>query len=142
MKTFVGLFAATALFGISIDAVYWFASHDYAGALLLGFMSVALSWAAVYSFFAERKSHLAGDQPDLKHRDAAGEDVDVVTKETPWPLVLALGILTFFVGTIWSDFLIFAGLGTILLSLWRLGAESARVGHKRVETKEGPTDAT
>jgi hypothetical protein len=54
-----------------------------------------------------------------------------VTKESPWPLLLAVSILWMLIGLFWSDFLLFTGLGAILLSLWRLGAESARVGPEK-----------
>ena len=138
MKTFVGMFASTSLFALAICVIYWYSSHDRAGALLLGFMCVALAFAAGYAFYAEKRAALEGDDPALQHKDAAGEDVTIVTKETPWPVLLAFSILWTIVGLLWSDFLLFTGLAAILLCLWRLGAESARVGEERIVTKEGP----
>jgi hypothetical protein len=142
MKTFVGLFASSSIFGASIAIIYWFASHDYAGTFLLGFMFIALAYAAGWAFIAERDAKLSGDDPQLTHKQAAGEDVGIVTKESPWPIVLAFSILWFVIGLLWSDFMIFTGLAAMLLAVWRLGAESARVGHKRIMTKEGPQDVT
>ena len=89
MKSFVGLFGSTAVFGLSICVIYWFSSHDRGGALLLGFMCVALTFAAGYAFLAEKDSALEGDDRDLKHREAACEDITIVTKESPWPALLA-----------------------------------------------------
>ena len=137
MKTLVGLFASSALFGLCACVVYWFSSHDRGGALLLGFMTVALSWAAGYAFVAERGAKLAGDDPQLQHKERAGEAVTLVTKESPWPFLLALSILWFLIGVIWSDFLLVTGIALMLLCLWRLGAESARVGAERVPDEEG-----
>jgi hypothetical protein len=142
MKTFVGLFASTSLFAVSICVIYWYSSHDRAGALLLGFMCVGLAFASAYAFLGEKHAALEGDDPQLQHKDAAGEDVTIVTKESPWPLLLALSILWMLVGLLWSDFMLFTGLAAILLSLWRLGAESARVNEDRVVTKEGPESFT
>jgi hypothetical protein len=142
MKTFVGVFTSSAVFAVSIALVYWYASRDHAGTLLLGFMFLAFSWVAGYSLVTERGSDLAGDDAQAQHKERAGEDLGIVTKDTPWPLLLALSILCLFVGIIWSDFLLFTGLGSMLICLWRLGAESARVGYKRVMTEEGPENAT
>lgn len=128
MKSFVGLFISTAVFAVAICVIYWYSSHDRGGALLLGFMCVALTFAAGYAFLAEKNAALEGDDPELRHKDAAGEDVTIVTKESPWPFLLAVSILWMFVGLFWSDFLLFTGLAAILLCLWRLGAESSRVG--------------
>lgn len=138
MKVFVGLFLSSAIFGLVIAIIYWFSSHEYAGTLLLGFMFFALSFAAGYAMVAERDAQLPGDDPEHQHKESAGEDVGIVTKESAWPPALAFSILLFFIGLVWSDFLLFAGIAAMLLCLWRLGAESARAGHYSIETKEGP----
>lgn len=142
MKTFVGLFLSSGTFGASIAVVYWFSSHEPAGTFLLGFMTLAFAWAAIYSIIAESGTNLAGDDPDLQHKERAGEDVGIVTKATPWPMLLALSIFWTLLGVVWSDFLLLSGIAAMLLCLWRLGAESARAGTKRVMTEEGPIDAT
>lgn len=142
MKTFVGLFLSSAGFAAAAAIVYWYASHEYAGTFMLGFMFCALTFAAGYAMIAERNAHLAGDDPELDQKEAAGEDVGIFTKETAWPGLLAFSILWTFIGVVWSDFMIFTGLAAILLCLWRLAAESARVGHERIWTEDGPEDVT
>lgn len=127
MKTYAALFASSALFGLAISIVYWFSAHDRGTTLLLGFMTIALTWAAGFSLIGERKANLSGDDPNLQHKEVAGEQVTLVTKESPWPICLAFSILWLFIGVIWSDFMIFSGIVAILLCLWRLGGESARV---------------
>ncbi len=141
MKTFVGLFLSSATFSAAICIVYWFSSHEKAGTFLLGFMMLAFCWAAGYSYISEKETHLVGDR-SIDPSQAAGEDVGIFTKFTPWPFLLAVSILVLLVGVVWSDFLIFAGIAGMLLCLWRLGAESARVGRKRIVTKEGSEDVT
>ena len=142
MKTFVGLFLSSAGFAAAAAIVYWYASHEYAGTFMLGFMFCALTFAAGYAMIAERNAHLAGDDPELDQTEAAGEDVGIFTKETAWPGLLAFSILWTFIGVVWSDFMIFTGLAAILLCLWRLAAESARVGLERIWTEDGPEDVT
>lgn len=142
MKTFVGLFLSSAAFGAVISIIYWFSSHEYAGTLMLGFMFCGLAFASGYAMLAERNSKIDGDDKHLQHKEVSGEDVGVFTKESAWPTVLAFSILWFLLGVIWSDFMLFTGLAAILLCLWRLGAESARVGHERIHTEEGPEDVT
>jgi Cytochrome c oxidase subunit IV len=137
MKTMVALFCSSALFGLSISGIYWFSSHDRGGSLLLGFMCIALSWAAGYAFLAERAADLAGDDPEPRPGERAGEEVMLITKESPWPICLALSILWLTIGLIWSNFMIVTGVLAMLACLWRLAAESARVGSARVLDKEG-----
>lgn len=137
MKGLVGFFFGAALFGAAIAIVYWFASHDYTGSLLLGFMCIGLSWFSIWAFWNERKAQLPGDDRAGSHREAAGMDVTVVTKESPWPIALAFSILWFLIGVIWDDFMLVSGIAAMLFCLWRLGGESARVGHERIRTPEG-----
>lgn len=138
MRTFIGLFLSSAAFAAVMSIIYWFASHEYAGALLLGSMCCGLVFAAGYAMLAERSAQVEGDDPQMQHKEAAGEDVGIFTKESAWPAALALSILWFLVGLVWSDFMLFTGLAAILLCLWRLTAESAREGHEYVLTEEGP----
>lgn len=137
MKTLVSLFLSSSAFGASICAVYWFVSHDRTGALLLGFMSIGLAWAAGYAIVAERHSHLAGDDPKSEYEERAGEDLGIVTKASPWPGCLAFCVLWVLVGVLWSDFLLVTGILAMLGCFWRLAAESARAGHERILDDEG-----
>ncbi len=142
VRTFIGLFFSSAAFGLAAAIIYWFSSHEYAGTLLLGLMTVALSFAAGYAMFAERESHLVGDDPKLTPIAASGEDLGIVTKQSAWPIVLAFTVLWSLIGLIWSDFMLFTGVAALLLVLWRLGAESSRTSHRRIPTIDGPSDVT
>ena len=142
MKTFVALFISSATFSASVCTIYWYSSHEYAGLLLLGLMTLAMSFAAGYAFLAERESHLAGDNPQMTHQQAAGEDLGIVTKESAWPIVVAFSVLWLLIGMVWSDFMIFTGVAALLIAVWRLGAESARISHRRIPAKDGGKDIT
>jgi hypothetical protein len=142
MKTFISLFLSSGTFSAAISLVYWFSSKDITGTLFLGLMMLAFAWVAVYSKIAEAGSDLAGDNPETTHAQRAGEDIGIVTKATPWSFLLAVCIVTSLAGAVWSAFVLFAGFGGVLLCLWRLGAESARAGNKRIFTEEGEETVT
>ena len=142
MRVFVGLFLSSAVFGCSICIVYWFSSEDYTGTLLLGFMTIALAFAATFAMIKDRNADLAGDQPKIQHKQAAGDDLGIYTKESAWPPLLALSICVLIIGIVWSDFLIFTGAAAMLLILWRLGAESARVSQRWIEKEDGSQTLT
>ena len=128
MKSFVGLFAFAGGFGVAIALAYWFVAHEEAaGTALLGFMAAALIFAAGYAVIAERNADLEGDKPEEPMENAAGEDLGIFTKHSAWPVLVALSSLAMLVGALWSPVLGGAGLLALVLCLWRLGAESARV---------------
>jgi hypothetical protein len=127
MKTFITLFLSSATFGAVAAIVYWFSSREIIGTLLLGLMALGLSFAAGYALLAERNANLPGDDETMQHKETAGEDLGIFTKESAWPILLAFSILALFVGVVWSPFVAAAGLVAMLLILWRLSAESARV---------------
>lgn len=127
MRSFIALFGGSAAFGLIAAIVYWFSSHEYAGTILLGLMALGLSFAAGYALLAEKEANLAGDSDKLQHKESAGEDLGIFTKESAWPILLAFSILWLLIGVVWSPFMMYTGLVAMLLILWRLGAESARV---------------
>lgn len=128
MKTGVGLFVSSALFGIAIATAYWFSSHHPGGTILLGLMAAALAFATVWSMAAEREADLDGDDPQMRQSDAAGEDLGIFTTASAWPILLACSALVLLLGAVWSPFLLLVGVGALVLILWRLGLESARIG--------------
>lgn len=128
MKTFVALFVCSGLFGAVIGLAYWYVAHEEAtGTVLLAFMAGALFFVAAYAVIAERSADLAGDKPGEPVRAAAGEDVGIFTTYSPWPILVAASSVLTLCGMLWSPLLGFSGFIALLLCLWRLGAESARV---------------
>lgn len=128
MKTFVGLFAASAAFGAAIALAYFFVAHEEAaGTALLGIMTAALALCAGYALIAERNADLDGDRAGMTPASAAGEDLGVFTTHSAWPVLTALSLLGILVGVIWSPLLGVLALAGLIVCLWRMGAESARV---------------
>jgi len=128
VRAFVWLFMIAALFGVAIAVAYWFIAHREAtGTALLGIMAAALAFTAGYAIVAERDARLEGDNPKESISDAAGEDLGIFTTHSSWPVLTALCVLAVLVGAVWAPLIGIAGLVCLLLCLWRLGAESARV---------------
>lgn len=128
MKTFILFFAASAIFGGVTGLAYWFVAHEEAtGTVLLGCMAAALAFTAAYAVIAEKSADLPGDDPKETPEYVAGEDLGVFTTHSAWPILVAISSLAMLVGLLWSPLIGFSGLIALLLCLWRLGAESARV---------------
>lgn len=128
MKTFVAFFAGSAIFGVVIGVAYWLIAHEEAtGTVLLGCMAAALAFTATYAVVAERNAGLPGDDSGESPEQAAGEDLGIFTSYSAWPILVAISSLAALVGMLWSPLIGFSGLIALLLCLWRLGAESARV---------------
>jgi integral membrane sensor domain MASE1 len=128
VKTFVWLFAIAALFGLAVDIVYWFSSRvEPAGTALLGVMTIALTFAAFYANVAERNARLSGDDPGKKHEDVAGEEIEIFTTASPYPILIALCVVFLLAGAVWSPLIGAIALVAMLVCLWHLGRESSRV---------------
>ena len=127
MKSFVGLFGISAAFGCAVAIAYFFIAHEEgAGTALLGIMTAALTFAALYAVVAERDADLEGDYPNKRNEEVAGEDLGIFTTQTPYPILIAVSALAMMTGMLWSPLLGIAGLIGMLLCFWRLGAESSR----------------
>ncbi len=128
MKTFVGLFLSSTAFGLAIVIAYWFIAHEETtGSVLLGIMTAALAFAATYAMVAERNANLDGDGQDLSPQNSAGEDLGIYTMHSAYPLLVAVSSLFTLVGILYSPLLAFVAIVALVLCLWRLGAESARI---------------
>ncbi|MBV8489837.1 MAG: cytochrome c oxidase subunit 4, partial [Candidatus Eremiobacteraeota bacterium] len=127
MKTFVVLFAISSAFGAATWIAYYFVAHEETvGTTLLAFMTAALAFAAGYALVAERAAHLEGDEKEETMEGAAGEVIGTVTKGSAYPILASLAVLSTLVGLLWVPLLAGIGLVALTLSLWRMGAESAR----------------
>lgn len=128
MKTFIAFFAAAAIFGAVTGLAYWYIAHEEAtGTVLLGCMGAALAFTACYAIVAEKHSDLPGDDSNETPEGAAGEVLGIFTTHSAWPILVAISSLATLAGMLWSPLIGFSGLIALLLCLWRLGAESARV---------------
>lgn len=127
VKSFVAVFTTSALFGAAIWVVYWFvAHHEAAGAVLLGVMTIALTFATLYALLAERDANLEGDAENAAAQDWAGDDLGIYTRFSAYPVLLAACIALGLLAMLWSPLIALFLLAAFVLCLWRLGAESSR----------------
>jgi hypothetical protein len=94
------LFVSSMLFAIGIAGAYLWATHEIVGTILLGMMAIAMITCAVYIVVAEKESNLAGDAPNVKPEDLAGENLGSFTLESYWPIVGALGTVLLVQGVV------------------------------------------
>jgi uncharacterized membrane protein len=128
MTTYVRLFLISALFGAAIAVAYYFIAHEETvGTILLAIMTAALVFCASYALLAERHAEVEGDDPDETAARAAGEDLGIFTKESAWPVLIAVCALCTITGLLWAPLMGALAFAALLLCLWRLGAESARI---------------
>ena len=128
MKTFVALFLSSTAFGLAIAIAYWLIAHqETTGTVLLGIMTAAFAFAALYAVVAERDAHIDGDDAQMTAEQTSGEDLGVYTTQSAYPILLALSCLVMLLGVLYSPLLGCVALVAAILCLWRLGAESARM---------------
>ena len=125
MKTAIGLFAFSALFGAAIALTYWLIAREPTGTILLGLMAAALSFTAAYALLAERRAQVEGDtEAALPVED----DLGVFTPHSVWPIFIAFASAMSLIGLLWSPLLGLIATAAAIACTWRLGAESARTG--------------
>jgi hypothetical protein len=113
MKSEAYLFAGVALFFLITDAVYiWFA-REPAG---IAALTVSFAMAAVISFFAgmnyRRKGTRPEDRPDAEIHERTGT-VDFFPPHSPYPVVMALGVVLLAIGVIYGLWLFLIGFGIL-----------------------------
>ncbi len=100
MRLATRLFVSSMLFAIGIAGAYLWATHEIVGTILLGMMAIAMIVCAAYIVVAEKESNLAGDAPNVKPEDLAGENLGSFTLESYWPIVGALGTVLLVQGVV------------------------------------------
>lgn len=127
MKTFAGLFSIAGGFGAAILIAYFFVAHEETvGTAMLAIMTAALMLCASYAVIAERGAALEGDAAHATPADAAGDDLGIFTKHSAYPILAAACALAVLLGLLWSPLVAIVAAACLGLSLWRMGAESAR----------------
>jgi hypothetical protein len=117
---------AAGAFIFVVDVVYWFVTYEPAGTFLLGVMVVGFLIAGGYIATAARGVVLSADRPDLRPADAAGDPVGVFSAASPWPLILAGGVLVALVGLVYGVWLLVPGLAITIAALLGLARENSR----------------
>jgi hypothetical protein len=126
VRTTAKVFAASGAFGVGVAALYWFLSYEWAGTVLLALMGVAAWIVAAYAWLELRRSRPRppADDAEAEPGAAAGEVVDAFTADSPWPIVLAVGVAVVAGGLVFGVPLLVVGTGVCLLAAIGLMRES------------------
>ena len=111
------LFAGLAVFFAMVTAVYWLLSRDPTGTTALA-LTTGLSFIIGYylSFTARRMEARPEDRPDGEIAEGAGE-VGFFAPYSWWPIATAGAFSTVGMGLIFGPFLLFTGIGLILIAV-------------------------
>jgi hypothetical protein len=116
-RTFLGI----SLFIAVLAVVYWFASYEYAGTVMLGLASGLSLLSAGYLWWQERSGHAASP--------ATGEGVpqaQYLPHASPWPFGIGVGAFLLFNGLVLGFAYIVPGLLVVAISIAGLIAQTRR----------------
>ncbi|MDQ2817569.1 MAG: cytochrome c oxidase subunit 4 [Candidatus Eremiobacteraeota bacterium] len=107
------MFLSSATFGVAIALIYWYASHETVGTMLLALIGVGLLFVAAYIFLSIRTDRrpVAADSSDASPQDAAGEIIGPLPAESIWPIMLGIGVVLALDGLVYGVWL--AALGFV-----------------------------
>lgn len=115
MKIAARLFTGSAIFFVVLFGIYWFSSHEPAGATLLALEVPATLLVGVYLRRYSRSSS-SGDRSEFGAGEAEGEIV-AVPAPSLWPVGLAFGAGTFSAGLVLGPWLLIPGAVLLVISI-------------------------
>ena len=117
MKVEGYVFAFIAVFLVPVTVVYWILSEDPTGTTCLA-LSIGLTFMIGYYllFTARRMEARPEDRPDAEIAEGAGE-VGFFPPHSWWPIILAAGFITTFIGLVIGLFMTLIGVGIIVLGV-------------------------
>lgn len=124
MRTEYKLFLWLGAFMLPLGIVYWLASYEIAGSILLFIVAVAFAFIGVY--LAIQSKRMDGFRPedyDAEQADGAGE-VGSFPGASIWPLIAALGVMFIGYGLTFSLWIAVPGVALILATVIGMARES------------------
>jgi hypothetical protein len=109
VKTSIAFWAYVAVFGLVVGTIYWFASYEQAGTVLLLFMGFCGLTIGGYLFVRARRAKLPEDDPKADHADAGEEPIGRFSAGSLWPILMGLGVATGIEGFIYGRWLLVVG---------------------------------
>ena len=107
------LFVSSGTFTAVLAVAYWLIARDPAGTVLLGFMTAALFFIALYMIVAERNANLFADREDATPADARGERIGTFVLHSPAPFWIGVALAGLMLGLVVAPAA--AGLGLVAL---------------------------
>lgn len=117
MKTEARVFLGVTAFFVVIGVVYWFASYEAAGAVMLAASAIMGFVAGGSIWFLSRHAPVrTEDRDDATIADGAGP-VDVFPLHSVWPFAVGLSAALFASGFAFGLWLVMIGGGALAISL-------------------------
>ena len=115
MKIEWRLFAGAAGFYVLTAAAYWFITYEDAGTTMLAASVPAFAFVGIWLWFENRHNGpRPEDRPEGSPSDPdAGGDVGYYPSSSPWPFVLAAGVVVLANGLVFGASI--AALGVLLM---------------------------
>ena len=117
MKVEGYLFAFLAIFFVPVTVTYWLLSGDWTGTTCLVLTFFLSAMVGYYLLFTARRMEARPeDRPEAEIAEGAGE-VGFFPPHSWWPILLAAGAITTFVGLIIGPFLALIGVGIVAVGV-------------------------
>ena len=117
MRTEAAVFLGVTAFFVVIGVIYWFASYEEAGAVMLAASAIMGLVAGGSIWFLSRHAPVrAEDRDDATILDGAGP-VDVFPLHSVWPFAVGLSAALFASGFAFGLWLVLIGGGALAISL-------------------------
>ncbi len=124
MRTEYKLFLYLSGFMLPLGVIYWLASTEIAGSILLIVVAIAFAFIGVY--LAIQSKRMAGFRPedyDADPADGAG-DVGSFPGASIWPLIGATAFTLLGFGLVFSSYIVIPAVGLILATVIGMARES------------------
>ena len=125
MRSTARIFAGSAAFFFVVGAIYGALTSEVAGTLMLGLWCATLLFASIFLGTQAKRGAPAGDDPNRRPDQAAGEWVGAFPAGSGWPVVLAAGLAVGLAGLVYGVWLLIPGAAVTIVALLGLMRESA-----------------
>ena len=117
------MFVSSMTFGLVVAAVYWLATREDVGTILLGLFGAGFAFVSAYITVIKPKTRLDGDEQRAP-AELAGETIGVFSLESPWPVMLACCTAGLLIGIVLHPMLAAVSVVALFVTLWQLVRES------------------
>lgn len=117
------MFLSSMTFGLVVAAVYWLATRESVGTILLGLFGAGFGFVSAYITVIKPKTRLDGDEQRAP-AELAGETIGVFSLESPWPVMLACCSAGLLIGIVLHPMLAAFSVVALFVTLWQLVRES------------------
>ncbi|HEY8547138.1 MAG TPA: cytochrome c oxidase subunit 4 [Acidimicrobiales bacterium] len=121
------IFAGIGAFVVFLAILYWFASYEDAGSVLLLLAAVLSLWFGAYLWLQQRRPDRAADASQVDEPAGAGvSEALYLPHASVWPLVIGVGAASVANGLVLGTWVIVPGLAALALGIGGFVRQSRR----------------